>query len=117
MHKKDLKETWEEQKEHLKQKIAALTDTDVLIIEGKKKEMITKIEVKCGKTRQEQTKLLMPFRADIEIMKHIKYFNFKVPVNNKQYFKALNSNLLTVNNTTFTKSYIRTSLIMLSIFV
>jgi hypothetical protein len=29
------------------------------------------------------TKLLMSFRADIEIMKHIKYFNFKVPVNNK----------------------------------
>jgi uncharacterized protein YjbJ (UPF0337 family) len=53
MHKKDLIETWEEQKEHLKQKFAALTDTDVLIIEGKKKEMITKIEVKCGKTRQE----------------------------------------------------------------
>jgi hypothetical protein len=45
--------------------------------------MITKIEVKCGKTRQKYTKLLMPFRADIEIMKHIKYFNFKVPVNNK----------------------------------
>jgi hypothetical protein len=46
-------------------------------------EMITKLEVKCGKTRQELDKLLMPFRADIEIMKHIKYFNFKVPVNNK----------------------------------
>jgi molybdopterin-guanine dinucleotide biosynthesis protein len=69
-------------KEHLKQKFAALTDTDVLIIEGKKRND-NKIEVKCGKTRQEYTKLLMPFRADIEIMKHIKYFNFKVPVNNK----------------------------------
>jgi hypothetical protein len=39
----------------------------VLIIEGKKKEMITKIEVKC-KTETGITKLLMPFRADIEIM-------------------------------------------------
>jgi hypothetical protein len=46
--------------------------------------MITKLQVKCGKTtRQNYTKLLMSFRADIEIMKHIKYFNFKVPVNNK----------------------------------
>jgi uncharacterized protein YjbJ (UPF0337 family) len=58
MHKKDLKETWEEQKEHLKQKFAALTDTDVFIIEGQKKEMITKIEVKCGKTRQELHKII-----------------------------------------------------------
>jgi hypothetical protein len=41
------------------------------------------VQVKCGKTRQNYTKLLMSFRADIEIMKHIKYFNFKVPVNNK----------------------------------
>jgi hypothetical protein len=47
-----------------------------------------------GKTRQRLHKLLMPFRADIEIMKHIKYFNFKVPVNNKWYFKELNGDLL-----------------------
>jgi hypothetical protein len=33
-----------EEQEHLKQKFAALTDTDVLIIEGKKKEMITKLD-------------------------------------------------------------------------
>jgi uncharacterized protein YjbJ (UPF0337 family) len=58
MHKKDLIETWEEQKEHLKQKFAALTDTDVLFIEGKKKEMITKLQVKCGKTRQELHKII-----------------------------------------------------------
>jgi uncharacterized protein YjbJ (UPF0337 family) len=53
MQKKDLKETWEEQKEHLKQKFAALTDTDVLFLEGKEEEMITKLQVKFGKTRQE----------------------------------------------------------------
>jgi hypothetical protein len=55
----------------------------VLFLEGKEEEMITKLQVKCGKTRQKLHKLLMSFRADIEIMKHIKYFNFKVPVNNK----------------------------------
>ncbi|CAM2945924.1 CsbD family protein [Flavobacterium frigoris] len=53
MQKKDLKETWKEQKEHLKKKIAALTDTELLFLEGKEEEMITKLQVKFGKTRQE----------------------------------------------------------------
>jgi hypothetical protein len=44
--------------------------------------MITKLKLSAKRDRN-YTKLLMPFRADIEIMKHIKYFNFKVPVNNK----------------------------------
>jgi hypothetical protein len=51
------------------------------------------------------TKLLMSFRADIEIMKHIKYFNFKVPViTQKLLYKCY--------NTTFT-SYI--TLIMIRV--
>ena len=50
---KDLKKTWAEQKEHLKKKFAALTDTDVLFLEGKEEEMITKLQIKLGKTRQE----------------------------------------------------------------
>jgi hypothetical protein len=37
MHKKDLIETWKS-KRTSKTKFAALTDTDVLIIEGKKKK-------------------------------------------------------------------------------
>lgn len=53
MQKKDLKETWKEQKEHLKQKFAALTETDLLFLEGKEEEMITKLQLKFGKTRQE----------------------------------------------------------------
>jgi uncharacterized protein YjbJ (UPF0337 family) len=53
MQKKDLKETWIEQKEHLKQKLAALTDTDLLFLEGKEEEMIAKLQLKFGKTRQE----------------------------------------------------------------
>ena len=53
MQKKDLKETWKEQKEHLKKKFAALTDTELLFLEGKEEEMITKLQVKFGKTRQE----------------------------------------------------------------
>jgi hypothetical protein len=50
MQKKDLIETWKS-KRTSKTKFAALTDTDVLIIA--RREMITKIQVKCGKTRQD----------------------------------------------------------------
>lgn len=50
---KDLKKTWEDQKKHLKLKFAALTDTDVLFLEGKEEEMMAKLQIKLGKTRQE----------------------------------------------------------------
>ncbi|WP_016990683.1 hypothetical protein [Flavobacterium sp. ACAM 123] len=53
MQNKDLTETWEEQKERLKQKIAALTATNLLFLEEKEEEMITKLQVKFGKTKQE----------------------------------------------------------------
>jgi uncharacterized protein YjbJ (UPF0337 family) len=53
MQNKDLTDTWEEQKENLKQKIAALTATNLLFLEGKEEEMITKLQVKFGKTKQE----------------------------------------------------------------
>jgi uncharacterized protein YjbJ (UPF0337 family) len=53
MKMKDLKKTWEDQKQHLKLKFAALTDTDVLFLEGKEEEMMAKLQIKLGKTRQE----------------------------------------------------------------
>jgi hypothetical protein len=43
MQKKVMKETWEEQKEDLKQKFVALTETNVLFVEDKEKEMMTKL--------------------------------------------------------------------------
>jgi len=58
MQKNDLKETWEKQKEHLKLKFAALTDTDVLFLEGKKEEMMVKLQLKFGKTRQELNQII-----------------------------------------------------------
>lgn len=48
---------WEEQKESLKQKFAALTDTDFLFLEGKKEEMITRLQGKLGKTKEELYKI------------------------------------------------------------
>lgn len=49
---------WEEQKGELKQKFAALTDTDLLFLEGKKEEMLTKLQAKLGKTKEELYKII-----------------------------------------------------------
>lgn len=49
---------WEVQKAKLKQKFAKLTDCDLLFIDGKKDEMIRKIQIKLGKTKEELLKIL-----------------------------------------------------------
>lgn len=49
---------WEEQKGKLKQKFAALTDNDLLFLKGKKEEMIAKLQLKLGKTREEINKII-----------------------------------------------------------
>ena len=47
------KEDWNEQKEKLKRKFAILTGNDLMFEEGKKKEMIEKLQIKLGKTKEE----------------------------------------------------------------
>ena len=42
----------------LKQKFAILTDDDVLLLEGKKEEMLGKIQIKLGKTKEELQKII-----------------------------------------------------------
>lgn len=49
---------WEEQKGKLKQKFVALTDNDLLFLKGKKEEMIAKLQLKLGKTREEINKII-----------------------------------------------------------
>jgi uncharacterized protein YjbJ (UPF0337 family) len=49
----ELKGSWNEQKGRLKQKFALLTDNDLLFVEGKKDEMLGKIQKKLGKTKEE----------------------------------------------------------------
>jgi uncharacterized protein YjbJ (UPF0337 family) len=44
---------WNEQKGKLKQRFAMLTDNDLLFLEGKKDEMLGKLQVKLGKTKAE----------------------------------------------------------------
>jgi uncharacterized protein YjbJ (UPF0337 family) len=49
---------WNEQKGKLKQKFAALTDNDLLFIKGKKEEMMGKLQLKLGKTKEELLKII-----------------------------------------------------------
>lgn len=58
MNTTELKGNWEEQKGKLKQKFASLTDDDLLFAEGKKEEMLGKIQVKLGKSKEELHKIL-----------------------------------------------------------
>jgi uncharacterized protein YjbJ (UPF0337 family) len=58
MNTTELKGTWEEQKGKLKQKFAALTDNDLMFSEGKKEEMLGRIQIKLGKTKEELHKII-----------------------------------------------------------
>jgi uncharacterized protein YjbJ (UPF0337 family) len=49
----ELKGNWNETKGKLKQQFAILTDDDLLLAEGKQDEMLGKIQLKIGKTKQE----------------------------------------------------------------
>ena len=53
MNKQQVKGNWDEQKGKLKQKFAALTDNDLLFAEGKKDEMLGRLQIKLGKTKEE----------------------------------------------------------------
>ncbi len=53
MNTNELKGSWNEAKGKLKQKFAFLTDNDLLFAEGKKEEMLAKIQIKLGKTKEE----------------------------------------------------------------
>ena len=58
MNKTELKGNWLEQRSKLKQKFAVLTDDDLLFEQGKKEEMLGKVQVKLGKTKEELQKII-----------------------------------------------------------
>ncbi|MFO7671874.1 MAG: CsbD family protein [Bacteroidales bacterium] len=58
MNKTELKGNWNEQKGKLKQKFATLTDNDLMFAEGKKDEMLGKLQIKLGKTKEELHKIM-----------------------------------------------------------
>lgn len=58
MNTTELKGNWEAQKGKLKQAFATLTDDDLLFAEGKKEEMMGRLQIKLGKTKEEMHKIL-----------------------------------------------------------
>jgi len=48
-----LEGNWNEIKGKLKQKYATLTDNDLLLLEGKQDELLGRLQVKLGKTKEE----------------------------------------------------------------
>jgi uncharacterized protein YjbJ (UPF0337 family) len=54
----ELKGNWNETKGKLKQKFAMLTDNDLLLVEGKQDEMIGRLQIKMGKTKEEIHKII-----------------------------------------------------------
>ena len=58
MNTTELKGTWEEQKGKLKQQFAKLTDNDLLFVDGKKDEMMGRLQIKLGKTKDELHKII-----------------------------------------------------------
>ena len=53
MNTTEIKGNWNEQKGKLKQQFATLTDDDLMFEEGKKDEMLGRIQKKLGKTKEE----------------------------------------------------------------
>ena len=61
MNTKETKGNWNELKGKLKQKFATLTDNDLMYEEGKRDEMLGKLQIKLGKTKEELNKILSSF--------------------------------------------------------
>ena len=58
MNTKELQGNWNEQKGKLMQKFAVLTDNDLMFEEGKKDEMMGKLQIILGKSKEELTAII-----------------------------------------------------------
>lgn len=58
MNTTEIKGNWHEQKGKLKQQFAILTDSDLTYAEGTKEEMMGKLQIKLGKTKEELHKII-----------------------------------------------------------
>lgn len=57
----ELNGNWNEIAGKLKQKFGILTDNDLLFAEGKKEEMLGKLQIKLGRTKEELNKIISEF--------------------------------------------------------
>lgn len=58
MENKELKGNWIKTKGKLKQKFALLTENDFLLEEGKKEEMLGRLQIKLDKSKEELLKII-----------------------------------------------------------
>jgi uncharacterized protein YjbJ (UPF0337 family) len=58
MNTTEIKGSWNEQKGKLKQKFATLTDNDLMFEEGKKDEMLGRLQIKLGKTKEQMRAII-----------------------------------------------------------
>lgn len=54
----NISEDWNETKKKLKLKFANLVDSDVFLIDDEKEEMMQRLQLKLGKTKEEINKLI-----------------------------------------------------------
>jgi uncharacterized protein YjbJ (UPF0337 family) len=53
MNTTEIKGNWNEQKAKLKKQFAVLTDNDLMYEEGKKEEMMAKLQITLGQTKEQ----------------------------------------------------------------
>lgn len=58
MNTTEAKGIWNEQRGKLQQKFATLTDDDLMFAEGKKGEMLGRLQIKLGKSKEELHKII-----------------------------------------------------------
>ena len=58
MNTTGVKGNWNEIKGRLKQKFATLTDDDLMYAKGKKDEMMGRLQIKLGKTKEDLDKII-----------------------------------------------------------
>ncbi|MDO9275599.1 MAG: general stress protein CsbD [Lutibacter sp.] len=54
----ELRKNWYDTKEKLKQKFAKLTDNDLLFVEGKQEDVVKKLQLKLGLSKDEILKII-----------------------------------------------------------
>jgi len=54
----EIKGNWKEIKGKLKQKFAMLTDDDLLLVEGKHDELMGRLQIKLGKSKDEVRRII-----------------------------------------------------------
>jgi uncharacterized protein YjbJ (UPF0337 family) len=58
MNTTEVKGNWNEKKGKLLQEFAILTDNDLMFLKGKKDEMLGRLQIKLGKTKEELQRII-----------------------------------------------------------